>query len=175
MKFDPVDAMGDGCWHVLSRFLAFCACLWLGSFMGIVAVENTELLGDLFDTFHLFLIAPTALINILFPLTLGLFIAAIFWFRSENSLAIAGPVFCSALSLIIVLRGKPNTWEDFTTQWLIWLVLQCMLGTFSWYHTRLRRNRWLQEMELLRIENDQRRVELKRDFGTDSIDREIEN
>ena len=169
VKFDPVDVVGAGCWDCISRLFLFATSLWVGGGIGAWALNADDLLDSPVQPIVTFLIGPFYLLSALAFITLPTVLIGIFIFiRTEKELAPRWAGFASAIGFFVLLgnfRGVKHHWLS----WPIWLILTLMLCTATWFFIEWQRNRWVQELEILKDENRQRRADMHAEFGTSPL------
>lgn len=169
LKFDPVDVVGAGCWDVLMRLFLYGSSLWMGSGIGAWALYGADLFDSPLQPIITFLIGPafplSSLVFLTFPAVLiGMFV----FIRTEKDIAPRWAAFATLIGLLIPLGNFRNIERHWLT-WPVWLLLDSMMCVGTWFFIQGQRNRWIQQLETLKQQNHQRRVEMHEEFGTSPV------
>jgi hypothetical protein len=169
LKFDPADVVGAGCWDMLTRLFLFASSLWMGSGIGAWALYGTDLLDSPVQPIITLLIGPVFLLSPLVFLTFPAVLIGLFVFiRTDKDFAPRWAGFATLIGLMILL-GNFRSIEHHWLTWPVWLLMDSMICVATWFFIQWQRNRWIRELETLKEENRQRRVEMHEEFGTSPL------
>ena len=165
LKFDPVDVVGAGCWDAITRVFLFVTAVFIGCGIASWAINVRSLLDEISAPIMYFLIGPVYLLSVWaiigFPVLIG---GCFMMVRTEATLAPRWTGLAIALGLLCMCGygHADKAWLS----WPLWIVLNAMYATATWFFIQWSRNRWIQEMAELKAENEQRRLEIQEKFGT---------
>lgn len=169
LGLDPIDATRGGCSEVFIRLSCFASSLFCGTGLASLSLFATDLFDSASSPLLCLIRSPFLLFSQIFFITFPCLLIGVFLFvRTEKAIAPRWTIYSISIGLLALLGNWKNIETHYIT-WPIWIIANAMLVVATWFFVQWRRNRWEQEILDLKIENQQRREEISKLHGTNSI------
>jgi hypothetical protein len=174
MGLDLEDLLSSAFGRVVVVAVFLLSAIWVGSMIGQFAWLVTDLRHLVADIDELWA-SPVWLINLwIIPNAAFLAAAAVYLMVSENTGYAWWGIVVGVESLFVML-GQTfgfHTPDDAPWAWVAWIFLLGSVEIGIWLVFAMRRNRWVRELEILKMENARHRAELAAGGGPDISDEE---
>lgn len=184
VAIDPGDVLGDGCWETVKRVLVVASTLWVGALAAIVAFFAGEAVGMMWigawgdlpalmlkageTTLWAMILAPFYLLTTVWGFVLIPVMGVVMYtmFRTEKDVTWVWYSTCVLVGLVALKGMLLDGSGIMAVSWAVFIFLQISLGTGCWFLNAWRSNEQARHLMRVFMENEARRAELGKKFGT---------
>ena len=186
---DPGEVIGYGCWETIKRVLVMCSTMWVGFFLALFALAVSEIVGAMWlgawtDIDEMMLEVGQSL---LFGLVLAPFyylfsywgfvclpvLAVIFFFmfREDRDVMWFWYATVSLLGLVAILSGIDFSlgYAIDVVTWVAFGLELLSLAAGCWFLSGWNKNRHAQHLMDIHLQNEFRKSEIEKTYGTKSF------